>query len=519
MKLTSQLLHQIDDPALGNGDRVRRRIELSKKFEEAGDYEAAREALGEIWQGVGIRPRLDGLLDQSAVAEVLLRVGALTGWIGSSEQIVGAQEAAKDLLSESVALFESLGDAARAAEGQTELAYCYWREGAFDEARVILGEVLLRLGDEDGERRAVAILRRAIVEASAKRYHDALHILTEAAPLFEARATDGIKGKFHNELANVLNYLSLAERRSDYTDRALVEYAAAGFHFEQAGHTRNQAAVENNLGYLFASLGKFAEAHTHLDRARRLFVGLRDRVHTAQVDETRAGAFIAAGRYEEAERLARLAAGILSKGGELALLAEAAITHGVALARLGRYVPARAAFLRAEDVSLRAGDVEGAGLASLALIEELGDELTFDEMSTTYKRADEYLSDPQQPELFTRLRRAAAKVLASAERRTEVERPHSLNSSSPVRTTAHSEKAAKSKQSWESFSLKKEVRQLEERYIRAALEDSEGRVSQAARLLGFEDHGSLNSLLKNKYTHLRAARLPPSPRKRSIIRR
>jgi DNA-binding NtrC family response regulator len=72
---------------------------------------------------------------------------------------------------------------------------------------------------------------------------------------------------------------------------------------------------------------------------------------------------------------------------------------------------------------------------------------------------------------------------------------------------------------WENFSLKDEVRRLEERYIRRALEDSEGRVSQAAKLLGFEDHGSLNSLLKNKYPHLRAARLPPSPRKRSIIRR
>jgi tetratricopeptide (TPR) repeat protein len=518
MKLSSELLRQLDNPALGEDDRARCRTELSKKFEEAGDYEAAREALGEIWQGVGMRPRLEGLRDESAVGEVLLRVGALTGWIGSSEQIPGAQEEAKDLLSESVALFERLGDAGRAAEGQTELAYCYWREGAFDEARVILGEVLRRLREDDGERRAVAILRRAIVEASAKRDNDALHILTEAAPLFEACATDGIKGKFHNELANVLNYLSVAERRRDYTDRALVEYAAAGFHFEQAGHTRNQAAVENNLGYLFASEGKFAEAHTHLNRARRLFVRLRDRVHTAQVDETRARALIAAGHYAEAERLARLAAGVLSKGGELALLAETSITHGVALARLGRHVPARAAFLRAE-VSVRAGDLEGAGLASLALIEELGGELTFDEMRMTYERADGFLSDSQHPEVLTRLRCAAAKVLAAGERRREGDKHRSLEPSGIVRAAGHSDTDENSKQSWENFSLKEEVRQLEERYIRLALEDSEGRVSQAARLLGFEDHGSLNSLLKNKYPHLGAARLPPSPRKRSIIRR
>lgn len=519
MKLSSKMLRQLDNPGLGEDDRARSRTELSKKFEEAGDYEAAREALGEIWQGVGMRPRLEGLRDESAVGEVLLRVGSLTGWIGSSEQIQGAQEAAKDLLSESVALFERLGNADRASEGQTELAYCYWREGAFDEARVILGEVLRRLGEDDGELRAVAILRRAIVEASAKRYHDALHILTEAAPLFEARATDGIKGKFHNELANVLNYLSLAERRSDYTDRALVEYAAAGFHFEQAGHTRNQAAVENNLGYLFASIGKFEEAHAHLNRARRLFVRLRDRVHTAQVDETRARALIAAGRYVEAERLARLAAGILSKGGELALLAETSITHGVALARLGRHVPARLAFLRSEEVSGRAGDLEGAGLALLALIEELGGELTFHEMRTTYERADGFLCDSHHPEVLTRLRCAAAKVLAADERRGEGDKPRSFDTSGIVRAAGHSETDENRKQAWGNFSLKEEVRQLEERYIRLALEDSEGRVSQAARLLGFEDHGSLNSLLKNKYPHLRSARLPPHPRKRSIIRR
>ena len=218
--------------------------------------------------------------------------------------------------------------------------------------------------------RAVAILRLAIVETSAKRYNDALHILTESAQLFEAAATHAMKGKFYNELASVLNYLSVTERRRDYADRALVEYTAAGFHFEQAKHTRNQAAVENNLGYLFATLGNFAEAHTHLERARRLFVRLKDTVHSAQVDETRARAFIAAGRYAEAERLARLAAGILSKGGELALLSETLTTHGIALARLGRHVPARAAFLRSAEVAELAGEIfEGAGLAALGLIE------------------------------------------------------------------------------------------------------------------------------------------------------
>jgi tetratricopeptide (TPR) repeat protein len=513
MKLRAEVLRQLEDPALEPDDRARQRIHLSKKFEEIGDYEAARQALGDLWQGVGVRPRLEQLSDKSALGEVLLRVGVLTGWIGSSEQIHGAQEKAKDLLSESIGIFEQLDDSAHAAEAQTELAYCYWREGAFDEARVVLTEVLRRLSKDDLERRAVAILRLAIVESSAKRYNDALRILMEAAPVFEASLTHAIRGKFYNELANVLNYLSVAERRRDYADRALVEYAAAGFHFEQAKHTRNQAAVENNLGYLFATLGNFTEAQAHLDRARRLFVRLKDTVHCAQVDETRARAFIAAGRYAEAERLARIASGILNKGGELALLSETLITHGVALARLGRHVPARAALMRAQEVAELAGDLEDAGLASLSLIEELGAELTFEELRVAYERADELLSESQHPEILTRLRRAAVSVFAANSLRNKEKSEGQLAMSAAVDETKRSDKHR-----WEDFSLKEEVRRLEERYIRLALEDSGGRVSHAAKLLGFQDHGSLNSLLKNRYQHLRAARLPASPRKRSIIR-
>ena len=512
MKLNTELRRQLEDPALAHHDRARLRTELAKRFEDAGDYEAAREALGDLWQGVGVRPRVDDLEDETMVAQVLLHAGVLTGWIGSSQQIEGAQERAKDLLTESVGIFERLGDDGSAAEAQTELAYCYWREGAFDEARIVLTEVLRRQSHDDRERRATAILRLAIVETSAKRYNDALHILTDAASLFETSGTHATKGKFYNELANVLNELSVAEGRRDYADRALIEYAAAGFHFEQARHTPNQAAVENNLGYLFASLGNFKKAHAHLDRARRLFVRLKDTVHSAQVDETRARALIAEHRYAEAEKIARLAVSTLSKGGEHALLSEALTTHGVALARLGRHVPARAAFLRAREVAEVAGDTEGAGVASLALIEEVGTDLAFNELRGTYERADNFLSASQDREVLIRLRRAAAKVLAAADRQDEqAERILAQSSGDPDQPDQN--KTDK----WRNFSLKEEVRRLEERYVRSALEDSDGRVSYAAKLLGFEDHGSLNSLLK-KHTHLRASRLPPTPRKRSIIR-
>jgi tetratricopeptide (TPR) repeat protein len=113
-----------------------------------------------------------GGMDQLTAAEVTLRAGVLTGWIGSCKQIEGAQETAKNLISESLTKFEALGETEKVAEAQTEAAYCYWRQGSLHEARVWLQEALGRLPDdkdkEVNEVRAVALLRLAIVENSAQ---------------------------------------------------------------------------------------------------------------------------------------------------------------------------------------------------------------------------------------------------------------------------------------------------------------------------------------------------------------
>src|SRR5205085_6474985 len=115
MKSTNQLLNQIADPSLKPNERVRLRCQLAKQLEDGGNYEAAREAMGELWRGVGHRPVLEGL-DQATAAEVLLRAGVLTGWIGCIKQIEGSLEVAKDLITESLHTFESLWNTLKIAE-------------------------------------------------------------------------------------------------------------------------------------------------------------------------------------------------------------------------------------------------------------------------------------------------------------------------------------------------------------------------------------------------------------------
>src|ERR1051325_2534008 len=233
MIIPNQLLREIADPTLDFESRTLLRCRLAKELED--NYDAAREAKSELWSKVGERPALDGLSEVTA-AEVLLRVGVITGWLGSTKQIEEAQETAKNLITESITRFEALKETAKVAEAQTELGCCYWREGRFDEARVMLQEATSML-PADSEVRATALLRLAIVEGSARRFHDALRFDMEAAPLFEKSTSHVHRGKFHNQFGFVLRNLGETERRDDYIDRALIEYAAASYHFEQAGHT------------------------------------------------------------------------------------------------------------------------------------------------------------------------------------------------------------------------------------------------------------------------------------------
>lgn len=491
MNIPSRLLHQIADPSLAHCERAPLRCQLAKRLEEVGNYEAAREAMGELWQRVGERPNLEGLTESTA-AEVLLRAGVLTGQIGSVKQIETSQALAKDLISESMSIFAGLGDSKKVAEAQIELCTCYWREGAYGEARIVLSEARSHPTGEDNELRAVALLRSAIVEMDAGRQSYALRICIEAAPLFEKLNNDAVRGKFHNVFANLLVNVGRLESPEDYIDRALIEYAAASFHFERAGQRRHQACVENNLGFLFCTIKDFAKAHEHLDRAQALFTGMRDSVHTAQVDDTRARALLAEGRVAEAERLVRSAVRTLERGGEQSLLAEALRTHGTALARLGDHKLARLTLERAVEVAQEAGDAEDAGLAALLILEELAEHIPDQDLSATYGRAAELLADSAHQEHKDRLLAASRRVLF-------------LTGALPTPPT------------WMGFNLHDAVRRFEARLIERALREAGGVVARAAQLLGVERTGLAAMLHRGRHKALAHLRAPAEPRRSSLM--
>jgi len=474
--------------------------ELAKGLEEAGEYEPAAETLYPFWKGLPHRPDTEGVTDE-AKAELLLRTGTLTGWLGSAKQVPGAQEIAKDLISESVALFETLGMIEKVAESRVNLASCYWREGALDEARVTLRLVLQNLADKQSEQKLRALLNLGIVEKDATRDRDALWIYTEAAPLFDLSSNHSLKGKFHNLYATVLRGLGTAEQREDYFDRALVEYAAASYHFEQAGHRRFQARVENNVGFLFASIGRFSEAQEHLARARSLHLSVGDHGGAAGAEDTRAQAYLLEGRFDQAEKAARSAVRSLKRGGEQALLAEALTTHGKALARLKQTHVAKSTLDHAIQIAQTAGSLNAGGIAAVTAIEELNSYLSANTLQDYYRTAESLLTNSQDRGLITRLGQCARRVLAAA-----ASEGASDNTSSAVPVSLPP-----------GFSLDAEVLRYEGNLIRKALEDSGGSVTRAARLLGVT-HQGLAFILNGRHSDLLSIRTPVKRRRRSIIR-
>jgi tetratricopeptide (TPR) repeat protein len=485
MEMETKTLTKSPEQVRVDGD-VAQRCQAAKELARAGNYEAARESLAGLWSGVGERPKIEGL-SPNEQAELLLRAGALSGWLGRSGQVPGAQEFAKDLITESIRVFQKLDDQEKTAEAQTDLGICYWREGAMDEARVWFREALSRAANPANILRIM--VARTNVEFSSNRFDEALALLDQAAPLLDRVDDDMAHGCYHMQRAIVFKRLGGAEN----LDRALMENTAARVYLEQANHMGYVAGVENNIGIIFRELGRYDEALDHLERARRTFVELGDVGTAAQVNETRARVFIEQERYVEAEKLAFLSASALEAGDEQSLLADALETQGVALARMGRYQSSHGVLKRAADIAETAGDVPLSGRVFLTILEEVKNSLSPAEIRSIYHQADQRLGDHISAETVSRLR-ACARLVISNTIAAETENPTLRGS------------------------FEREVHQRESELIKAALDQANGSVTRAARQLGLT-HQGLCYIINHRHKQLLGARAPIRVRRKSIIKK
>lgn len=487
VKIASLQIHT-SSPSADDEALLSCRTALEQKDRE--DYAGAENAMRPFWRGVGSNPNTDGL-DPSAAAEVLMCAGILTSWIGSKNQISDAQESAKDLLTRSITIFEANRDVTKVAVAQSEIAYCYWREGAVNEARSWLQEALKRLRFE-GASRARALLKLSTVEWTSGRFREALDLLNQNESLFRKITNPTIRGGYHSELAIIHRNLATTENRVEYFRRAVSEYKEAEKQFRLAHNEIYRADVINNVGFLFFKLGRHQEAHKYLNEARRLTIKFKDKARTAQIDESRAQLLIAEARPRDAERIARRAVSALRKSGRICAMVEAQITQGVALARLGQADRAQHIFREAIDVACQVNALNVAGLAALSLIEEV-ENLSSSMLQAAFRQAREWLANSQSPDIKLRLADAADRIVAGVDTQFTADEATEILSG--------------------AGGLREKLRRYEEVVIKRALAQVNGSVTHAASLLEM-NYQSLAYIIENRHPHLLKERTPVRRRPR-----
>lgn len=472
------------------------RCRTALELKDRSEYDAAREAMFPLWNGIiGSRPDTKGLHD-TVVPDVLLTTGILTGWLGSRSEIKKADDYARDLITESIRHYEALGDSKKVAEARAEIGYCYWRSGANDEARIWFSEALKRLTTE-GNTRANALIGLSFVEWAESRYQDSLKVLTDNTTLFEKITNHTFKGTYHNQIGiNLRAIASASKRRTDYFTRAIQHYRTADEHFRVAKNLVYRAHVKNNIANVLRDLRRFKEAHQYLEQARRLFMRVRDKVRVAQVDDTRAQVFIAEKKYAQAELIARTAARSFERAGRQCFLAETLIIQGIALARMRE--PARAQFIfqQAIEVAHQVGALNTAGLAALTMIEEV-DALPRETQAVAYEQAREWLPRSDSPDIKPRLRAVAKKIDGARSKAKTADVGGVLFN--------------------KSYDLEEEVLKFERGRISEALAKVNGKVTHAAKLLGL-NYQKLAYIIETKHPDLLKKRTPVRRRPRKAIR-
>src|SRR5215203_1523647 len=248
---------KLDTSHLTANQEAELRCRTALELKERGEYDRPLEIMLPLWKGIGSRPSTKGLSDAIA-AEVFLTTGILTRWIGNRNEIKEADGYARDLITESITLYEALKDSRKVAEARVELGFCYWRVGAHDEARIFFNEALKRL-TIGGNARANALIGLSFVAWSESRYNEALTILTDNAPLFDKITSHTLRGTYHNQIGIVLQEIGAAskKRQRDYFQRAINEYNIADVHFRRAKNVVFRAHVKNNIANVLRVLRQF----------------------------------------------------------------------------------------------------------------------------------------------------------------------------------------------------------------------------------------------------------------------
>jgi tetratricopeptide (TPR) repeat protein len=297
------------------------------RLERCGKYEEALAELRHIWEDTNGFPAVDEFPPRIA-AEIVLRCGAVIGFLGHNKQLPDSQEKSKNLLTEARNRFLHIYDVEKIAECENYLALAYWRGGELVEAEAWAEEALSHPLNESSEAWIYANLTKSLIYISAGKYEEIVKNLKSLEKHFKNLGNNFLLGSFCTNLA-------LALRNLGKIPEALKYYEAARHYHQKSGHQIYLGTIENNLAYLYKSQGRFKEAHQAIDHGVEIFKKVKDRTREGFSLDTKAHIFLDEGKYTEALKVVEKAILILGRSENAGYVVETYFSKAKILVYLG----------------------------------------------------------------------------------------------------------------------------------------------------------------------------------------
>lgn len=302
------------------------------KLERCGRYEEALIEVKEIWEDISKLPNVEGVEAKNA-AEILLRCGALIGFLGHIKQIPNTQTKSKDLLIEARQRFLELYEVEKIAECENYLAISYLRTGEINEAKTWLEELDSHQLLISNYAVLYSHISKCFIFIAENKYSEIIVHLQGLEKDFLNFGDACLCGDFYNALG--LAYNELGEH-----SEALKNLELARFHHHKAQHKIYLGAIENNLAQIYKLQGNFAKAHQMVDYSTKTFKQIKDRTREGFSLDTKAQVFFTELKYKEALQTVEKGIKILSKSENKAYLVETMLTKVKCLIFLDDFVSA-----------------------------------------------------------------------------------------------------------------------------------------------------------------------------------
>lgn len=304
-------------------------IEEAKNAELCRDFEGFQTALEPIWEDIEKDPDFDRY-DAPVKAELLRLSGTLLTSSGRARNKRNYQERGKDLLTNSIEIFEDLGLNEKVAEARVILALCYWNTGEVIECKAILDHAQAEF--ENDRRHPVFLqicINRMKVLVWEKEYEEARSLVNNIAADMEYCPDMRLRVMYHNE-AGIINW------RLKQFDDSVFHYKKAIYFAEHINNQRGVAMHLNNLANTYRDMRLFESSHQHIDASIKIYEKIGDRGWLPHVYDTKAQLYFDEEKFFDSLYVIDKSIEIFLKGEDSSGLIEAYWTKTRTLLRLNK---------------------------------------------------------------------------------------------------------------------------------------------------------------------------------------